>query len=107
MMSSLLIYEMPGLPDARAPVERQLALAAHRELQRDAKQSGAYVAASQLSESGATTVRRRKGHRDAGVPYEVPGPNELPQRLESVLTVVHLIFTEGHSASVDEPVIRP
>ena len=61
MMYSLLIYEMPGLPDARAPEERQLALAAHRGLQRDAKQSGAYVGASQLSESGAMTVRRRKG----------------------------------------------
>ena len=52
-------------------------------------------------------ITRAKRHlRDAGVPYEVPGPNELPQRLESVLAVVHLIFTEGHSASVDEPVIR-
>lgn len=35
----------------------------------------------------------------AGVPFEVPGPEEYPQRLSAVLSVIYLIFNEGYSAS--------
>ena len=44
-------------------------------------------------------VRAKAKIREARIPYEVPGPDELPQRLDSVLRVVYLVFNEGYSAS--------
>jgi RNA polymerase sigma-70 factor, ECF subfamily len=44
-------------------------------------------------------VRAKAKIRDAGIPYQVPAPNELPERLDSVLRVVYLVFNEGYSAS--------
>ncbi len=44
-------------------------------------------------------VRAKAKIRDAGVPYEVPGADALPARLDSVLRVVYLVFNEGYSAS--------
>ncbi len=43
-------------------------------------------------------VRTKAKIAAARIPYEVPGPKELPTRLASVLRVVYLIFNEGHSA---------
>ncbi|HSS69928.1 MAG TPA: RNA polymerase sigma factor [Casimicrobiaceae bacterium] len=51
-------------------------------------------------------VRAKAKIRDARIPYEVPGPDELPQRLESVLRVIYLVFNEGYSASSGTSVIR-
>src|SRR5512132_2399713 len=61
--------------------------------------------------SGAPTlaqriVRAKAKIRDAHIPYEVPTPDELPQRLDSVLRVVYLVFNEGYLASSGETVTR-
>jgi RNA polymerase sigma-70 factor (ECF subfamily) len=51
-------------------------------------------------------VRAKAKIRDARIPYQVPSPDELPQRLDSVLRVVYLVFNEGYSASSGERVMR-
>lgn len=44
-------------------------------------------------------VRAKTKIREARIPYIVPRPDELPSRLDSVLQVIYLIFTEGYAAS--------
>ena len=44
-------------------------------------------------------VRAKAKIRDARIPYAVPAPGELAERLDSVLRVVYLVFNEGYSAS--------
>ena len=44
-------------------------------------------------------VRAKSKIRDARIPYQVPAPDELPERLESVLRVIYLVFNEGYAAS--------
>lgn len=51
-------------------------------------------------------VRAKGKIRDARIPYRVPGPEELPARLASVLAVVYLVFTEGHTAAGGDRLVR-
>ncbi len=52
-------------------------------------------------------VRAKAKIRDANIPYQVPARDELPDRLDSVLRVVYLVFNEGYSASSGESATRP
>lgn len=51
-------------------------------------------------------VRAKSKIRDAGIPYQVPSADDLPDRLETVLHVVYLVFNEGYSASSGATVTR-
>lgn len=51
-------------------------------------------------------VRGKAKIRDAGIPFVIPTATELPERLESVLAVVYLVFNEGYSASSGDTVLR-
>jgi RNA polymerase sigma-70 factor (ECF subfamily) len=44
--------------------------------------------------------------RDAKIPYVVPSLTDLPERLDSVLSVIYLVFNEGYSASSGESLTR-
>ena len=52
-------------------------------------------------------VRAKAKIRDARIPYQVPTPAELPERLDAVLRVVYLVFNEGYSASSGPSLTRP
>ncbi len=51
-------------------------------------------------------VRAKRKIADAAIPYVVPGPREMPERLHAVLTVLYLVFTEGYAATRGASMLR-
>lgn len=51
-------------------------------------------------------VRAKQQIRRDGIPYEVPDRDALPERLQSVLGVIYLLFNEGYSATSGEAIVR-
>jgi RNA polymerase sigma-70 factor (ECF subfamily) len=51
-------------------------------------------------------VRAKAKIRETQIPYEVPAPQELPERLGAVLQVIYLVFNEGYSAAAGAEVTR-
>lgn len=51
-------------------------------------------------------VRAKAKIKNAGIPYHIPSRADLPDRLDAVLHVIYLVFSEGYSASSGESVTR-
>jgi len=54
----------------------------------------------------ARITRAKKKIAAARIPYQVPPASELPERIDAVLTVVHLLFTTGHTAPAGAALVR-
>src|SRR3954463_12885514 len=54
----------------------------------------------------ARITRAKKKIAVARIPYRVPGADELPERVDAVLAVVHLLFTTGHTAPAGDHLVR-
>lgn len=51
-------------------------------------------------------VRAKRKIRDAGIPYAVPGTDDMPRRLDAVMTAIYLVFNEGYAATRGGPLFR-
>ncbi len=54
----------------------------------------------------ARITRAKKKITSAGIPFRMPAPTTLPERLDAVLTTIHLLFTTGHTAPAGAALTR-
>jgi RNA polymerase sigma-70 factor (ECF subfamily) len=59
------------------------------------------------STMGQRLSRAKRKIRDTHMAYRIPAPDELPERLGPVLATIYLIYTEGHSATAGDDLLRP
>ncbi|MEV0292454.1 DUF6596 domain-containing protein [Nocardia sp. NPDC050710] len=59
------------------------------------------------SAMAARITRAKKKIAVARIPYRVPSVRELPQRLDAICAVIHLLFTTGHTAPSGDALVRP
>ncbi|MFE3192694.1 RNA polymerase sigma factor [Nocardia sp. NPDC059240] len=55
----------------------------------------------------ARITRAKKKIAEAHIPYRLPSDEELPDRVDAVLTVLHLLYTTGHTAPTGDRLVRP
>lgn len=56
---------------------------------------------------GQRLSRAKRKIRDTHMAYRIPSPSELPERLGPVLATIYLIYTEGHSSTMGDDLLRP
>ncbi len=90
----------PALPpEARAALTRRAVCGLTTEEIARAFLTGAPTVAQRI-------VRAKAKIKAARIPYKVPSRADLPERLDTVLHVVYLVFNEGYSASSGDSVTR-
>ncbi len=106
--------------DVRDDVLRLIFMTCHPVLSREARValtlrllgglSTPEIARAYLASEGTVAqriVRAKRTLAEAQVPFEVPGRDELAERLSAVLEVIYLVFNEGYAATAGEQWIRP
>lgn len=111
------LTEMDEIPDDRL---RLVFICCHPALAREAQvaltlrlvcglttEQIAHAFLVSASTMAARVTRAKKKISAARIPYRVPDSHELPERLDAVLTAVHLVFTAGHTAPTGDVLQRP
>jgi RNA polymerase sigma factor (sigma-70 family) len=113
------VVDTPGVPEISDDRLRLIFTCCHPSLNLDAQValalhllcglSTAEVAKAFLVKEATMAARLTRAKKKialARIPYRVPEPDEMRARIDAVLTVIHLLFTTGHTAPVGESLTR-